>query len=453
MSRPKPRPAARAGPRPVITAGLVVYLLGIFVGALDVNVLGPALPLIARGFHTTLAWTAWTVTAYTVAYAASTILAGAIGDRVGRRGTFRVGVALFGIASIIAALSPHFVVFVLARVVQGAGAGAVYPNAQAEGVQAFPPERRGLALGLFGAVFGLASIIGPNVGGALAQFYGWPAIFWFNAFAATAVLALSLRLRPGRAGARAMPDAAGGIAFACLLAGTLLGLAASGPLRVACLGAAAAALVVFVWRQRAAAVPFLDPAPLVRASGGYLMFGAALIGLNMSAAVFVPDLAQRELGLGVLASGVALMPAAVSGAILAGVGGALVDRVGARAVLLIGLGAGVVGGLLLAAGRVDDLTFFLAMVAFGLATAFTMGAPINRMAIALYADAQAGEALSLVAVFRSVGLAAGPVLLTQAQDLRGFTGMFGTVALASAVALVVFWRMRGPSVSRRPMPA
>lgn len=438
---------------PALSGGLVVYLLGIFVGALDVNVLGPALPLIAHGFHTTLAWTAWTVTAYTVAYAASTVLAGALGDRLGRRGTFRVGVALFGVASLIAALSPHFVVFVLARVVQGAGAGAVYPNAQAEGVQAFPPERRGLALGLFGAVFGLASIVGPNVGGVLAQFYGWPAIFWFNAAAATTVLVLSVRLRPSPVGSRALPDAIGGVAFAGLLGGTLLGLAATGIVRLACLAGAVLALIVFAWRQRRARVPFVDPAPFLRSSGGLLMFGAALIGLNMSSAVFVPDLAQRELGLGVLASGVALMPAAISGAILAGVGGVLVDRIGARSVLVVGLAAGVVGGLLLAWGRVDDVTFVFAMIAFGLATAFTMGAPINRMAIALYADAQAGEALGMVAVFRSVGLAAGPVLLTQAQAYRGFSGMFGTVALSSAVALALFVSMRRPSPSGRPASA
>jgi len=442
-----------AAMREALSGGLVVYLLGVFVGALDVNVLGPALPLIAHGFHTTLAWTAWTVTAYTVAYAASTVLAGAIGDRMGRRGTFRTGVALFGVASLIAAVAPHFVVFVLARVVQGAGAGAVYPNAQAEGVQAFPTARRGMALGLFGAVFGLASIIGPNVGGGLAQLFGWPAIFWFNAAAAVVVLALSVRLRSSQAARRALPDVAGGVAFACMLGGGLLGLAASGAARALCLAAGGAAALVFAWRQRRASVAFLDPAPFLRSSGGLLMLGAALIGLNMSAAVFVPDLAQHELGLGVFASGVALMPAAFSGAIMAGVGGVMVDRIGARAVMLMGLAAGVVGGALLAAGRVDALTFVLAMVAFGLATAFTMGAPINRMAMALYSDAQAGEALSLVAVFRSVGLAAGPVLLTLAQDYRGFTGMFGTVAVASFVALVVFWRMRAPHASNQPAAA
>lgn len=439
MRRPRRSdPALRAA----FSGGLVVYLLGVFVGALDVNVLGPALPLIARGFHTTFAWTAWTVTAYSVAYAASTVLSGAIGDRVGRASAFRVGVGLFGVASVVAALSPSFLVFVLARVVQGAGAGAVYPNAQAEGVQAFPLERRGLALGLFGAVFGLASIIGPNVGGGLAQLFGFPAIFWFNAVAAFVVLLLSARLRAGQATPRPMPDVGGGLAFASLLAAGLLSLAAVGAARVGCLAAAAAAAAIFAWRQRRARPPFLDPAPFVRSSGGLLMFGAALIGLNMSAAVFVPDLAQRELGLGVFASGLALMPAALSGAVLAGVGGVLVDRIGARAVLLAGLAAGVVGGLLLAVGRVDDLRFVLAMVAFGLATAFTMGAPTNRMAMALYPDAQAGEALALVAVFRSVGLAAGPILLTQAQAARGFGGMFGTVALACAVALVVFLLMR-----------
>jgi len=425
-----------------LSAGLGIYLLGIFVGALDVNVIGPALPLIARGFHTTLAWTAWTVTAYTVAYAGSTVLAGAVGDRLGRRGTFRLGIVLFGAASVMAALAPTFLVFVLARVVQGVGAGVVYPNAQAEGVQAFPPERRGMALGLFGAVFGLASIIGPNVGGALAQFYGWPSIFWLNVVVAALVLVLSLRLPAASASGRQMPDVAGGAAFAALLGGALLALAARGEARLVCLAAAFVAAGVFAWRQRRARRPFLDPRPFLHASGGVLIAGAALIGLDMSAAVFVPDLAQRELGAGVFASGLALMPAALSGAVLAGVGGILVDRVGARRVLMVGLAAGVAGGLLLATHPLHVAVFIVAMVAFGLATAFTMGAPINRIAISLYADSQAGEALSMVAVFRSVGLAAGPVLLTVAEAYHGFTGMFLTVALASAVGLILFATMR-----------
>jgi MFS family permease len=149
-------------------------------------------------------------------------------------------------------------------------------------------------------------------------------------------------------------------------------------------------------------------------------------------------LAQRELHFSVFASGVALMPAAFSGAILAGVGGVMVDRLGPRRVLLAGLVAGAVGGVLLMLPHVSLLRFGLAMVAFGVGTAFTMGAPLNRMALGLYRADQAGEALSLVAVFRSVGLAAGPVLLTAATAFGGFGGMFGAVALACLLGAGLF---------------
>ena len=93
------------------------------------------------------------------------------------------------------------------------------------------------------------------------------------------------------------------------------------------------------------------------------------------------------------------------------------------------------------------------MLVFGAATAFTMGAPLNRMALAVYADDRASEALSLIAVFRSVGLAAGPVFLTAALARDGFTGMFGLVAVVSLAGVVVFAGMRGTGVGIRAQEA
>ena len=130
---------------------LSIYLLGVFIGALDTNVLGPAFRVIAANFHVTLGVTAWTITAYSVAYVAATALFGALGDRLGHRRIFGLGVALFGLASMVAAFAPNLTVFLLARSLQGAGAGAVYPNAQAEGLGQFPANKRGMALGMFGA--------------------------------------------------------------------------------------------------------------------------------------------------------------------------------------------------------------------------------------------------------------------------------------------------------------
>jgi MFS family permease len=422
--------------------GLGVYLVGVFLGALDTNVVGPVFPLLMRAFHVTLGWIAWTVTVYTVAYVAATVLAGAWGDRVGHRTAFRWGIVAFGVASLVAGASRNFLVFLAARLIQGAGAGTVYPNAQAEGMAHFGSERRGLVLGIFGAVFGLASIIGPTLGGALGEYVGWPSVFLINA-----PLALGVWWWAGRAGnvpsvPRPLPDVAGGLSFAGFLALLLLALMVPDwAVRGGCLAGAALLFVAFRTRQRQAVEPFLETAPLTTPAGAALIAGAGLVGLDMSAAVFVPVLVQEQLHFSVVASGLALLPAAFAGAVLSGVGGVMTDRAGPRLVLLIGLVAATVGGVLLAWPGLTLSRFILAMLAFGLGTAFTMGAPLNRIAVAWYQEGNAAQALGLMAVFRSVGLAAGPVVLTAAATVHGFTGMFGAVAVASAIGIGLFWAM------------
>jgi len=418
---------------------LVVYLLGVFVGALDMGILGPAFPLIAQSFHISLAWMAWTVTIYSVTYVAATVLAGAAGDRHGRRRIFLFGIVAFAVASTIAALSHVFWVFLLARAVQGLGAGAVYPNAQAEGTRLFPPGRRGMALGIFGAVFGVASIVGPNLGGALAQFFGWPWIFLINIPIAAAVLVLGLGLPESERSRREAPDFLAGIVFALFLALALVSLDDAGDLRIATLLGALLLLAVFVARERRpGGTPFLDPHAMRGVSGAALVAGAAVIGVDMSAALFVPTLAQENLGLGVLGSGFALMPAALSAAVLAPVAGIMSDRLGGRGVLQTGLAFAALGGVLLALPGLTLVRFIVAMLAFGVGTTFTMGAPLNRLAIGLYHEEQTGEALANVAVFRSVGIAAGPVLLTLAMAWHRFTGMFAAVALISLIGVAIF---------------
>ena len=428
---------------------LSIYLLGVFIGALDTTVIGPAFPLIAHGLHVSLAWNAWAITTYTVAYAAFTVLAGAAGDRFGRRRAFTVGVATFGVASLVAGFTGTFWLFLVARALQGMGAGAVYPNAQAEGIGQFPAERRGMALGVFGAVFGLASIIGPNVGGVLAQFVGWRAIFLLNVPIALAVLARVhvLPRHPGRGGA--LPDWLGGLGFAGLLVALLLAFSLPGVARIPALVAIVACGALFWVRQRTARPPFLDTRPLASRGGLAMIGGSVAIGMDLAAAVFVPTLAQRSLGLSVALSGVALMPAAFIGALLAGAGGVMVDRIGPRAVLQSGLVAAVVGGVLLATPHLTLLIFVLAMLALGVSTAFTMGAPLNRLALALYRDEQAGEALALVAVFRAVGLASGPIFLTLIAADHGIGSMFWLVAAASAAGALIFFGVPDVRPARR----
>ncbi len=435
-------------------ARLSAYLLGVFIGALDTSVLGPIFPLLERAFHTTLAWTAWTVTLYTVAYVASTVLAGGLGDRLGHRRMLAYGIAAFGVASLLAALSPSLPQFLVARLIQGAGAGAVYPNAQAEGMKYFPENRRGLALGIFGAVFGVASIVGPVVGGAIGQYLSWPWVFAINVPLALIVLRMirwGQAPDPTPAGA-AVPDWVGGILFSCLLVAVLLTLSDVGPVRYGLLAAAVVLLAVFWARQRRTRTPFLNLTPLASRSGLALVAGAAVVGLDLSAAVFVPTLAQRSLGFSVLASGLAVLPAAFTGAVLAGVGGIMVDRGGPRRVLVAGLLLATAGGVLLAWPPLTLGRFFGALVALGAGTALTMGAPLNRLGLLLYASHEAGQALGLMAVFRSLGLAVGPVVLTLAMAVHGFSGLFGLMAAASLMGVILFSTVVDPTAAsgRRP---
>ncbi len=403
------------------------------------GILGPAFPLIARSFHVSLAWMAWSVTTYSVTYVAATVLAGSAGDRHGRKRMFLVGIVAFAVASTIAALSHVFWVFLLARAVQGLGAGAVYPNAQAEGMRLFPPERRGMALGIFGAVFGVASIVGPNLGGALAQYFGWPSIFLINIPIAAVVLLLGIGLPESEPSRRPAPDFLAGIAFALVLAFALVSLDDAGLVRVLTVLAAFVLLAAFIWRERRPeGRPFLDPHAMRGVSGAALVAGAAVVGVDMSAAIFVPTLAQQNLGLSVLGSGVSMMPAAFSAAILSPVAGVISDRLGGRGVVQVGLVFAALGGVLLALPGLTLLRFIVAMLAFGVGTTFTMGGPLNRLAIGLYHEEQTGEALANVAVFRSVGIAAGPVLLTLAMSWHRFAGMFSAVALISVLGIAVF---------------
>ena len=446
------RRGPRGEPLHVSWTRLTAYLLGVFVGALDTSVVGPIFPLLERAFHTTLAWTAWTVTIYTVAYVSSTVLAGGLGDRLGHRRMVGYGVAAFGVASLLAALSPSLPVFLAARLIQGAGAGAVYPNAQAEGLKQFPQSRQGLGLGIFGAVFGVASIVGPVLGGAIGQYLSWPFVFALNVPLAALVWRLVTQLDDSDtvAEARAVPDWVGGLLLSGVLAAVLLALAASGAVRYPLLAAAVLLGLAFYRRQQRVRVPFLNLRPLADGSGVALVIGAALIGLDLAAAVFVPTLVQRDLHFSVLSSGLALLPAAFTGAALAGAGGIMVDRVGPRKVLMLGLALATVGGVLLAWPPLTAIRFFPAMVALGAGTALTMGAPLNRLGMALYRADEVGQALGLMAVFRSLGLAVGPVVLALAMAVHGFTGLFGLMAASSLAGVILFSTLvdRG-SVSRR----
>jgi MFS family permease len=148
---------------------LLLTSVAAFMVALDALVVATALPSIQRDLHADFSTLEWTINAYTLAFAAGIVTAAAVGDRFGRRRVFTFGIALFSVASAACAVAPSPGLLVAARAVQGIGGAIVTPLALTLLTSAFPPQRRGAVVGIWGGVAGLAVAAGPLVGGVMTQ--------------------------------------------------------------------------------------------------------------------------------------------------------------------------------------------------------------------------------------------------------------------------------------------
>ena len=154
--------------------------MALFMASLDNLVVTTALPVIREHLHAGLSGLQWTVNAYTLTFAVLLLSAAALGERFGRRRIFVLGIAVFTVASAVAALAPSITVLIMARAIQGAGGAMIMPLSLTLLSAAVPPQRRNAALGIWGAIGGAAVAIGPLVGGAITSGWSWQYIFWLN---------------------------------------------------------------------------------------------------------------------------------------------------------------------------------------------------------------------------------------------------------------------------------
>jgi len=207
----------QANKEPAITksqwAILAILMLGVFMGALDISIVSPAIPVIAQKLAVSARNIPWIITLYVLVYVVSTPLMSALSDRYGRKRIFLVNVAIFGLGSLWAALSPSFVHLLSARALQAFGAGGLFPIASTVVGEVFPEERRGMALGFTGMVWGVAAVIGPLAGGWLTQGFGWTSIFYLNLPIALLILYYGRRSLPQDQGVHEHPLDLSGMAL------------------------------------------------------------------------------------------------------------------------------------------------------------------------------------------------------------------------------------------------
>ena len=315
-----------------------------FMVVLDSVVVITALPRMQRDLHVSLSSLQWTLNAYGIAFAAGIITAAALGDRFGRRKLFTIGLVLFTVASAACAVAPNASDLIAARTVQGLGGAVVLPLTLTILTTAFPPERRGMVVGIYGGLAGLAVAMGPIIGGAVTQGINWHWIFWINVPIGVVTVLLGLRFLPESYGAPERLDLVGGgllttgvVALVWALSRAAI-VGWSSAEVVGTLLAGTALIVGFLRWEGSVAEPMVPLRMFASRDFGFgnlttfLMTGAIFAG-----AFFITEEFQLGRHYSPIGAGVRLLPFFGTPMIVSPIAGALSDRLGRRPIMVAGL--------------------------------------------------------------------------------------------------------------------
>jgi EmrB/QacA subfamily drug resistance transporter len=431
-SAPAAAPATPEGPSYLthreIVQVMVGLMAGMFLAALDQSIVGTALPQIVSDLGG-LERLSWVVTAYLLTSTASTPLWGKISDLYGRRPMFQAAIVIFLVGSVIAGAASSMTMLIGGRAVQGLGGGGLIALALAIVGDVIPPRERGRYQGMFGAVFGVASVAGPLLGGFFTDGPGWRWIFWLNipvGLAALFVTSRALRMPVVRRDHRIDYLGAAVIvaSVSCILlytswAGDAYGWA--DPFALALLVGGLLLAGAFVLVERRAEEPIIPMHLFARPVFRWTVVFAFLMGMAMfGGIVYLPFYLQVVRGFSPTASGLALLPMVI-GIFLTSVGsGLLISRTGRYRRYPI-LGAIItLGSLLLLTNLVATTPYWLFSVYIFLLGA-GLGFTMQTVVVAVQNDVELrdlGTSTSAVTFFRSMGGAFGTALLGAVLTVR-----------------------------------
>jgi EmrB/QacA subfamily drug resistance transporter len=400
----------------------VITAVALFMATLDNLVVTTALPVIREDLGASIEDLEWTVNAFTLTFAVFLLTGAALGDRFGRRRLFAVGLGIFTASSIAAALAPSVEALIAARALQGIGGAIVTPLTLTILSAAVAPERRGVALGAWGGIGGLAVAIGPLVGGAVVEGMSWQWIFWLNVPIGLVLIPLALtRLRESR-GPSTQLDLPGLALASTGLFGIVWGVVRgnaegwASPEIVGPIAAGALLTVAFVlWELRTSApmlpMRFFRNRAFAAANAASLFMFFGMFGSIFLLAQFL----QTVQGYGPLGAGLRILPWTAAPIFIAPLAGALSDRIGGRPLMALGLGLQALGLGWLAAVSTTDVAYSTLVPAFvvsgvGMALFF---APVANVVLSSVRPKEEGQASGANNAIRELG------------------GVFGVAVLAS----------------------
>ena len=426
---------------------LVVLFFGVLMAALDIAIVGPALPALREAFGVTPRTAAWVFNVFVLCNLVGVPMTARLADRIGRRVVYVVAVLVFGAGSAWVAASTSLEMLLAGRAVQGLAASGIFPAASAVVGDAFPVERRGRALGVLGAVYGIAFLIGPGLAGALLAVASWPWLFVLNVPLAVGGASAAWFILPETTSTAEGSVDWGGI----LTLGSGLALLAVGVNRVdaSAIGASLASASVapylvgavllvggFVAVERRVSDPLLRLGLFRHRAVGIAAALAIGAGLAEASFIFFPEFAVASFDVPKSTASFMLLPLVGAVALGSPVAGRLLDRVGSR-VIVTASSAGLAAGLALIAAVPGDRVFFYAgSVILGLGLSGLLGSSLSYI---LLNNAQATErtvAQGVITLFLGVGQLVGGALIGAVAASVSTAGETGADGYADAFAVV-----------------
>jgi EmrB/QacA subfamily drug resistance transporter len=399
--------------------------LALFMATLDNLVVTTAIPVIRHDLHAGISGLEWTVNAYTLTFAVLLLTGAALGDRFGRRRVFAIGVSIFTLGSAAAALAPSIGALDAARAVQGLGGAILMPLTLTILSAAVPAERRGLALGAWGGISGLAVAFGPLVGGAVVSGISWHWIFWLNVPLGVALVPLALSRLDETYGSTTKLDLPGLALSGAGLFGIVWGLVRgnslgwSSPEIVGALAAGALLVGAFVAWELRTATPMLPMRFFRNRTFALANLASLLMFFGMFGSIFLlAQFFQTVQGYSPLASGLRILPWTAMPMIVAPIAGALSDRIGGHVLMGIGLTLQAAGlawiSLVTSPGMpYSDVVVPFVLSGAGMALFF---APVANVVLSSVRPEEEGQASGANNAIRELG------------------GVFGVAVLASVFA-------------------
>jgi MFS family permease len=423
-----------------------VLFIGVFMAALDTAVIGPAIPALRAAFGVDNREIGLVMIVFILFSLSSTALMANLGDRYGRRPVYLGSVACFALGSLVIALSPRFWMILAGRAIQGVGAGGIIPTASAVIGDVVPIEGRGQALGMIGAIYGMAFVLGPPMAALLMVALSWHWIFLANLPIAAIVLVLGARVLPIRRPAGALPplDVSGIAVVFLLLSALVFGITRFADTFTGLLlwpwflGAVVVMLAILLNVERRAAQPMIPLSLFANrqlATAYVLTVGA---GFGMGSVAFLTSIATSAYGVAPQRAGFVLLPLVVCSMAGSMGAGRMLNRMGARALILIGFALLAVGYGASAVTGYGLAGFLAASMPVGLGVGIVVGGALRSIAIDEAPANFRGTAQGLINICTSIGTLLSAAAIGAVADFYGGgPAGFGVAYLVVATLMMV----------------